>query len=239
MVPSRQTVPSTIRTKGPARERRGRGGRGGTGENPGVVTGLDIFHLARRGWLRALHCRRRRDIGWKARCSRRQGSEVSVRRSIALDQLDHSDHQQNGGPGSAKVHSRNVAEQEKHAYRHEHRRPHQLPGAAALALAYDRVATDQAPVLGKEPDAEKDQDERPETIQTELKKSSSVEQKKNAQTDENGGSDGNFGPFESLDGAKGLRPAEWVRSRFAHLDGLRAANRIDDLVDVEKTDGDA
>jgi len=59
MVPSRQTMPNTIRTNGPANERRGRsggiGGMGGTGLNPEVGVGLDvpeldIVHLARRGW---------------------------------------------------------------------------------------------------------------------------------------------------------------------------------------------
>jgi len=75
IVPSRQTVPNTISTKGPASDRGRRGGRGGIGENAGVVTGLDIFHLARRGWFcalhgRTLHCRRRRSIWRNARWQR-------------------------------------------------------------------------------------------------------------------------------------------------------------------------
>src|SRR5271169_5095440 len=98
MVPRRNTTPSTIRTKGPASERRRCGGRGGSGENAGVVTGLgvtgfggnwlDIFHLARRGWLRALHRGRWRSVGRKSRCPRRQGAIVPVGRSVALHQLD-------------------------------------------------------------------------------------------------------------------------------------------------------
>src|SRR5271165_293682 len=80
IVAKRQTVPNTIRTNGPASERCGLGGSGGSGENGGVVigfgapgfglpgfvgNGLDIFHLAGRGrlvWvLRCLRGRRRRN----------------------------------------------------------------------------------------------------------------------------------------------------------------------------------
>ena len=50
MVPSRKMTPTTIRTNGPANDRWRRGGKGAMGG--GVMTGLDIFHLARRSLLR-------------------------------------------------------------------------------------------------------------------------------------------------------------------------------------------
>ncbi len=100
-------------------------------------------------------------------------------------------------------------------------------------------ASNQAPLLGEEPHAEKDQDERPKTIQTELKDPGSVQKEEHAQADENGGSSGNLGAFEFFAGAKGGRQTERIGSRFAHLDCLGAAHCVDDLVDVEKSDEDS
>src|SRR5579864_9419948 len=170
MVAMRKTVPITIKTKGPESERRGLSGGGAAGGTPGVKTGLDMVHLARRGrLLRIGRRRRRRDIGWNARgnirrSARGQASNMSAQRSIALHQLDDSYHQQNGGPGSAKAHARNAVQQEKYAQSDEHCRAHELAGAAVFTLASRGCTADQAPVFGKEPNAEKDQDERPETI---------------------------------------------------------------------------
>src|ERR1700719_4609589 len=111
IVAIRKIVPKTIRTNGPARERR-RGGGGTIGGTPGVITGLDIFHLARRRWLRtlhcSLHCRRRRGARRKARRSRRRSTNVSCIGRIPLHQLDVYNHQKNGGPSSAKAHARNA-----------------------------------------------------------------------------------------------------------------------------------
>src|ERR1700689_774312 len=100
MVPSRQTVPNTIRTKAPASERCALGGSGGSGENAGGVTGfgvtgfgapkfgepnfgepgfgepgfgvngLDIFHLTGRGRLI-----------WVLRCLRRRDILLNIRRT--------------------------------------------------------------------------------------------------------------------------------------------------------------
>src|ERR1700691_2193781 len=111
MVAIRKTVPSTIRTKGPARDRCRRGGGGITGGTPGVMTGLDMVHLARRGrlirilrcWRRDRRWNRRHSIRWNTgRRDRRPQANVSVVGGIALHQLDYSNHQQYGGPRSAK-----------------------------------------------------------------------------------------------------------------------------------------
>src|ERR1700719_1891393 len=99
MVAMRKTVPITIRTKGPEKERRGLSGGGTAGGTPGVMTGLDMVHLARRGRLLWIRRRlRRRDIRWNGwrdigRGARGQASDMSAQRSIALHQLNDSYHQ--------------------------------------------------------------------------------------------------------------------------------------------------
>src|SRR6202035_2390720 len=142
MVAIRNTVPSTIRTNGPERDRRGRGG-GAMGGTPGVITGLgmpwlDMVHLARRGCLIRVRRRLRgSDIRWNTRRSRgrrawRQGTNVSAGGSIALHQLDDSNHQQNCGPCSAEAHAGDAVEQKKYAQSDEHRGSHEPAGAASV-----------------------------------------------------------------------------------------------------------
>src|ERR1700688_4069352 len=93
MVAIRKTVPITIRTKGPEKERRGLSGGGAAGGTPGGITGLDLIHLrARRRLLRIRRCLWRRDGRWNGRrntgrSARRQASDMSAQRSIALHQL--------------------------------------------------------------------------------------------------------------------------------------------------------
>src|ERR1700733_10442939 len=189
-------------------------------------------------WRRNNRWNRRRSIRWNTgRRDRRPQANVSVVGGIALHQLDYSNHQQYGGPRSAKADAGNAVEQEKYAQGNQHCQPHDLAGAAVFALAPDRTAADQAPLFGEEPHPEKDQDEWPKAVQSELEQAGGMQQKDYAQSDENGRSGGNLGAFEFLAGAEGLCQAEWIRSRFAQLDRLGAAHRVNDLVDVEKANG--
>src|SRR3984885_342012 len=254
MVAIRNTMPRIISTKGPAKERRRGGSGGGTagGTVPGVITGLDMVHLTRGGRLvrirrslrwrnirwnvrrkvgRGIRWNGRRYAGWNA-----QRPDMSAGGSIALHQLHHSNDQQDGRPSSVKSHARNAIEQEKYSQSNQHCRTHELASAAVFALAAHRSPPDQAPVFGEQPYAEEDQNEGPETFQTKLKEARSVQEEKHPQANENGSSRGNLGSFEFLAGAKGLRQAEWVGCGLSRLNGFGAANRVDDLVDVEKSD---
>ncbi len=92
---------------------------------------------------------------------------MSFRRGIALHQLDHADHQQDGRPGVPET------DQEHYAQSYQDRGPHHFPGAAALAAAH-HCAPDETPLLRKQPDAKENQDERPEAIDAEREQSDSV-----------------------------------------------------------------
>jgi hypothetical protein len=65
-----------------------------------------------------------------------------------------------------------------------------------------------------------------------------MQEKNHAQTDENGSTHGNLGAFKFFAGAKGGCESERIGGGFAHLDCLCAADRVNDLVDVEKSDQD-
>src|SRR3954468_15584809 len=114
-----------IRTKGPATER---GRRGGGAIGGGLITGLDIVHLARGRWLRVgCTCRRWRRR-WRAggiySGIRWQWAHVSRRRRIALEKLHHANDKQNGRPRSVELDVRNAVEEKQHAQSNEHRGPH-------------------------------------------------------------------------------------------------------------------
>src|SRR5579863_10193982 len=147
-----------ISTTGPAKDRARRGGSPGLGIPtfggmpgfgvPGVpkldVPKLDMVHLV-RGWrlFRTRLDRRRRLVRWRAwRSERRQRTDVSLRRSIALYQLDHADDQQNRGPGAMEFKASDVLEQQKNTHRDQDRRPHQFAGAATLTLTKSAVGLD-------------------------------------------------------------------------------------------------
>src|SRR5579863_948247 len=165
MVPSRKTIPRMMRTIGPAKERC-LGGIGGTGtcEYCGVVTGLDIFHLARRGgictWRRWRCCARTgesprhsrwwRSTRWIARSTGRQRADVTTVRSIALDEFHDSDDQQDRGPSLAEIHVRDIVEQEQYAQRDQHCRAHQPASSATLADTRWPISAHQSPMFGEE-----------------------------------------------------------------------------------------
>jgi len=236
MVAIRKTVPSTIRTKGPARERR-RGGGGTTGGTLGVMSELDMVHLARRGrLLRVGRWLRRRDIRWNwwrkilwntgAECREAEGRRVRSTKNLPCISLTTPITSRMAGQVLPKPTRETLSSRKKHAQCNQHCWTHELAGAAALALARSRTAADQSPLLGKEPDTEKDQDERPETIETELKESGSVQQEEHTPGQSEWQLRQDLGAFEFLAGAKGLCQAEWVRGRLAQLDCLGAANRV-------------
>src|SRR5579871_4198906 len=209
MVPSKKTMPRTIRTNGPANDRWRLGGRGAMGG--GVITGLDIFHLARRRLLgtrsrilrNAWHSGSRRHRGRrKARRSRRYRSYVTCHRRVTLHQLHNADHQQDRGPGSAKPDVRCAIEQKQNTQGDQHRWTYKPAAPAVLALAEGSAGADQSPLLGEQPNAEEDQDQRPETIEPELEQSGGVQEEQHAQADENGCTGWNFGAFEFLASTK-------------------------------------
>src|SRR6266478_756921 len=92
-------------------------------------------------------------------------------------------------------------------------------------------------MLGEEPHAEHDQDDRPKAMQAEVK--NSVDQKEYAQADQNRRGGGNLGGLELLSGAEGLCQPEGIRSGLARLNRLGSANGVQDLVDPEKSKKDS
>src|SRR5690242_16273398 len=193
-VVSSNTTPRTIRTKGPANERRRRGGATGGG-----ATGLDIGHLG--GWLMLTRIwglwrwRRRRHV---RRIHRGLGFDVSGCRSIALQQLHAANHEQKQRPRAPDAKRTHTVEQEQNADGEDDHRPHDVLRTAAIALAGDSVMTQQSPPAGEEPASQEDQDEGPEVMESEFENTDGMQQEQDAEADEDERSHWNLGSVHSF-----------------------------------------
>src|SRR6266481_3069367 len=110
-----------------------------------------------------------------------------------------------------------IFEQKKHADRNQHCRTHQLACTAAVARTRESAASEQAPMFGKQPDPEEDQNKRPETMQPELEDANRVQKEDHTQSDQNHGSGGNLRRVYPFAHAKGLRQAERIWWRLSEL----------------------
>src|SRR5215469_284127 len=155
---------------------------------------------------------------------------------MALQQFDSADRQDDDGPGAPDAERTHVIEQEQNAEGEDYDRAHDVLGAATLALAGNAVMAEQPPSPGEEPAPEKDQNKWPKIAKSKFKYADGVQQEQNAQADQDQRSDRNLGSIDPFAGAKALGESEWIGGGLAHLDGVRRAHRIDDLVDVEKSD---
>ena len=86
------------------------------------MTGLDIFHLARRSLFRGLYSILRRCRGSSVAApggGKPEGNQAGngptcpLIRCVALHELHHADNQQNGRPRSAESNVRNAIQQEQ------------------------------------------------------------------------------------------------------------------------------
>src|SRR5581483_9412376 len=162
----------TMSTTGPAIDRRGGDGMTGAG------TGLDILHLIRRRLrcLRGVAWRRWRR-GWRFRSI--PYFPVTFPRSVAAQQHHDSNDQDQDGPGSVPVITREVFWQRQHTNCKQHSWPHQSPRTAAFAIA-TITGRNQAPGAGEEPTAEGNQENGPDAAKIEIEYSHRVQQEESA-----------------------------------------------------------
>src|SRR5258708_2180946 len=179
---------------------------------------------------------------------------MSSGRSIVLQQFYNANHQQNRRPRPIEAGDIKALEEKKNADGHHHRGAgyfahtaafaRAVTGAAlartaAITRAVRRMRSDHAPLFGEHPSSEKDQEYWPKTVHAEFPDVHGVQQEEHAQADQNDRDGRNTFGFASLAHAEGLRQSEWIRCGLALLKGAGGADGVDDLIDVEESNGDA
>src|ERR1700730_1666280 len=132
-----------------------------------------------------------------------------------------------------------VLDQKKHADCDQHCRAHQLASTALVAATRRSACAKQTPVVGKQTDTQKDENQRPETIHSKLENADGVEQKDYSQADQNHGSSRNLRGINLVAHAESLRQPEGIRSGLSQLECLGGPDCVNDLVKVKKSERDA
>src|ERR1700722_1614182 len=101
------------------------------------------------------------------------------------------------------------------------------------------MCCNHSPLLGEHPSAKQDQNQRPETIDTEFPDVHGVEQKEHAQSNQDDRNHRDIFGFALLTQAECLRQSEWIRWGLAFLKRAGGSHCVNDLIDVEKSDGNA
>ena len=109
---------------------------------------------------------------------------------------------------------------------------------AARASATSGAVARQAPVAREHPASERDQDERPEAVESKSEPHR-MEQEQHAEQNEHDRAHGNFARLDLCAAAKSRRQTKGIRHRLRHLNCLCRAHRINDLVYVKEGNAEA